>query len=253
MLIDFSTSVLGDLLPQEHKDLIGDNEWKVTRKKHRLVFQILTFPRSGSSMANDLAKISLSVNLSLHANVAKFDRKVEAKPNLTHAKCVSMDVNKDHNVSHSTKESSYGTVVKASLNNGGHAIRKDQDVSGGNTSITLLKDKPNNFPLAILVCYKDFCFIMNTRNMCHNEGFLEAWHDDFMVKKRLIWLEIEGVPIRAWCDDTFKQICSKYGRSSDSDREDEDSFRKYNNKDVKAYKDTDVESVADILDDSEKA
>ncbi|GJX54045.1 RNA-directed DNA polymerase, eukaryota [Tanacetum coccineum] len=38
---------------------------------------------------------------------------------------------------------------------------------------------------------------------------LEPWHDDFVLKERLVWLEIEGVPIRAWNNDTFKSICKK--------------------------------------------
>ena len=41
-----------------------------------------------------------------------------------------------------------------------------------------------------------------------------------MVEERLVWLEIEGVPIRAWENDTFKSICKKWGDllfSDDSD------------------------------------
>ncbi|GKE67900.1 hypothetical protein Tco_1522061, partial [Tanacetum coccineum] len=38
---------------------------------------------------------------------------------------------------------------------------------------------------------------------------LEPWHDDFVLKERLFWLEIEGVPIRD--NDTFKSICRKWG------------------------------------------
>ncbi|GJS04563.1 hypothetical protein Tco_0321071 [Tanacetum coccineum] len=40
---------------------------------------------------------------------------------------------------------------------------------------------------------------------------LKPRHDDFVVEERLIWLEIEGVPIRAWNNDAFNQICSKWG------------------------------------------
>nr|GEU76445.1 RNA-directed DNA polymerase, eukaryota, reverse transcriptase zinc-binding domain protein [Tanacetum cinerariifolium] len=40
---------------------------------------------------------------------------------------------------------------------------------------------------------------------------LEPWYDDFVLNERLIWLEIDGVTIRAWNNDTFKSICRKWG------------------------------------------
>ncbi|PWA89223.1 RNA-directed DNA polymerase, eukaryota, Reverse transcriptase zinc-binding domain protein [Artemisia annua] len=100
--------------------------------------------------------------------------------------------------------------------------KKPSHASGISTpTIILSQDIPNDFPLALLGCYKDFRSIANTRTMCSTEGFLEVdfkylgglwlWHNDFVVEERLIWLEIEGVPIRAWNNDTFTQICRKWG------------------------------------------
>ncbi|GJS98722.1 hypothetical protein Tco_0819892 [Tanacetum coccineum] len=40
---------------------------------------------------------------------------------------------------------------------------------------------------------------------------LKPWYDDFVVKERLVWLEIEGVPLRAWNNDTFNSIGSMWG------------------------------------------
>ncbi|GJX85395.1 RNA-directed DNA polymerase, eukaryota, reverse transcriptase zinc-binding domain protein, partial [Tanacetum coccineum] len=40
---------------------------------------------------------------------------------------------------------------------------------------------------------------------------LIPWHDDFVVKERLIWLEIEGVPLRPRDNDVFTKICNKWG------------------------------------------
>nr|GEZ79677.1 RNA-directed DNA polymerase, eukaryota, reverse transcriptase zinc-binding domain protein [Tanacetum cinerariifolium] len=37
-------------------------------------------------------------------------------------------------------------------------------------------------------------------------------HDDFNVDKRLVWLVVEGVPIRAWDNQVFSQICRKWGK-----------------------------------------
>ncbi|GKD13923.1 hypothetical protein Tco_1198330 [Tanacetum coccineum] len=40
---------------------------------------------------------------------------------------------------------------------------------------------------------------------------LKVRHDDFVVKERLLWIEFEGVPLRAWNQSTFKQIASRWG------------------------------------------
>ncbi|GJX97093.1 reverse transcriptase domain, reverse transcriptase zinc-binding domain protein [Tanacetum coccineum] len=42
-------------------------------------------------------------------------------------------------------------------------------------------------------------------------SLLKPWHDDFVVDERLIWLELEGVPLLAWNNVTFKNICSRWG------------------------------------------
>ncbi|GKB54842.1 hypothetical protein Tco_0905595 [Tanacetum coccineum] len=47
-------------------------------------------------------------------------------------------------------------------------------VGVNNSFITLSQDNPNDFPLAILGCYKDCRSIANTRNMCCSDGFLEV-------------------------------------------------------------------------------
>ncbi|GJW69243.1 hypothetical protein Tco_0123667 [Tanacetum coccineum] len=71
---------------------------------------------------------------------------------------------------------------------------------------------------------------------------LKPRHDDFVVEERLIWLEIEGVPIRAWNNDTFNQICSKWG---------EGSMGKYDQQGDKNIVENNLASVADIMDDIE--
>ncbi|GJW89550.1 RNA-directed DNA polymerase, eukaryota [Tanacetum coccineum] len=171
--------------------------------------------------------------LRLHAIVARFERK--------------MNGNSSHGVKMVSRNSAHlgDQEVK-----GGMETERDQEVKGCiNTRITLTHDISNDFPLALLGCYKDFRSIANTRFICRSEGFLEvefkylgglwvlfefksldakekslyhkgiaawfsslkAWHDDFVVEERLIWIEIEGVPLRAWSDKTFNKICSKWG------------------------------------------
>ncbi|GJY87422.1 RNA-directed DNA polymerase, eukaryota, partial [Tanacetum coccineum] len=117
-------------------------------------------------------------------------------------------------------------------------------------SSDLLSQEVNSeLELAVLGCHKDFRTIANSKIICRNEGFigvdvkylgglwvlftlqdkkardcflnhegvlswfssLKLWHNDFNVQERLVWLEIEGVPVRAWYDDTFKSVCKKWG------------------------------------------
>ena len=98
------------------------------------------------------------------------------------------------------------------------------------------------YPFALVVCFKDFRAISNIRSMCQGEGFNEVepkylgglwvlldfdsverrdafrhhhaflswfsavqpWQNDFVVKERLLWVEVEGIPLLAWSEDTFK-------------------------------------------------
>ncbi|GJZ95111.1 hypothetical protein Tco_0667314 [Tanacetum coccineum] len=125
---------------------MGDNEWKdITQKKHHSVFERLKFPQAKTSYAGDIAKISLTVKLCLHANVARFSKKEEVKP--FHA------------------ATSYVNSAKFSINGGGRDVKTDLEESGSNHSLITLKlDYSNYFPLAILGGYKDFHAIANTRS-----------------------------------------------------------------------------------------
>ncbi|GKE14207.1 hypothetical protein Tco_1421784 [Tanacetum coccineum] len=107
----------------------------------------------------------------------------------------------NRNDSYFCKTSSYANVVKASDNG------EFKDVGDSHHSVSLQMENSNEFPLAILGILSRF-------------SFLKPWHDDFVVEERFIWLEIEGVPLRAWNKETFTHICSKWGEvlfSSDTD------------------------------------
>ncbi|GJX36355.1 reverse transcriptase domain, reverse transcriptase zinc-binding domain protein, partial [Tanacetum coccineum] len=186
--------------------------------------------------------------LRLHANVARFNRNVgvgqpNGPPKVSILKVVSINSSK---VSTSHKEASYATVAKNLLGTGS----KLDDRETNTPSIPIALHTPNGFPLALLGCFKDFWSIANTCIMCSSEGFvdvdfkylgglwvlfyfntkesrdkflnhkgvnswfsiLKGWHDDFVVEERLIWLEVEGVPIRAWDNEVFTKICGKWGR-----------------------------------------
>ncbi|GJX71226.1 reverse transcriptase domain, reverse transcriptase zinc-binding domain protein [Tanacetum coccineum] len=197
--------------------------------------------------------------LRLHANVARFGRNVTVKPSHAGVKATNSVINNDRLYSSSNKTTSYVNAAKASLDEGKRSPKTSVDNDGEDIPVLNLSQTVSyEFPLAILGCYKDFRSIANTRILCRSEGFLDVdfkylgglwilfefksmdtrnnllkhegilswfssmkpWHDDFMVEERLVWLEIEGVPLRAWENDTFKSICSKWGEvffSDDSD------------------------------------
>nr|GEV25129.1 retrotransposon protein, putative, Ty1-copia subclass [Tanacetum cinerariifolium] len=151
--------------------------------------------------------------------VKKFDRKAVLKPSHGGAKIVTPVVSNNCNTGNSLKATSYTHVAKASGCDGVKVNTSDLNGSGDNDPhITLKHVNSNDFPLALLGCYKDFRAIANSpRNkfLKHN-GFLswfsslKPWHEDFVVEERLIWLEIEGVPLRAWHNDTLsKRLCIK--------------------------------------------
>ncbi|PWA51880.1 hypothetical protein CTI12_AA461240 [Artemisia annua] len=209
-------------------------------------------------LIGSLCKIWIG-KLRLYANVARFGRNEVTKPSNAGVKVVNSVSNNDRFASSNNKSSSYVNVAKASLGEGKISPNTDEDDVGKVTPALELNQADSiDFPLAILGCYKDFRSIANARILCHTEGFLEVdvkylgglwvmfefksletrdkflkhegvlswfsslkpWHDDFVVEERLVWLEIEGVPLRAWENDTFISICRKWGDvlfSDDSD------------------------------------
>ncbi|PWA48331.1 hypothetical protein CTI12_AA491790 [Artemisia annua] len=188
--------------------------------------------------------------LRLHANIARFAksdrkegvRKAQATVKSAVKPVVQKSVNRVVNCSQSFSNAVKGVFDGEKSDCGGMA--KD-DCS----TIVASRDDNPELESAILGCYKDFRSIVNSNIICRNEGFigvdvkylgglwvlfsfqdtkardcflkhegvkswfseLKPWHDDFVLQERLVWLEIEGVPIRAWNNDTFNSICSKYG------------------------------------------
>jgi len=102
---------------------------------------------------------------------------------------------------------------------------------------------------AVLAKVKDFSMLPYVENMCKSQGFLEvecrfvggmwimielptkltcynfrcneatrAWFDDirewsrnFVCHERLVWLDIEGVPLKAWSKSNFTKVASIWG------------------------------------------
>nr|GFA09452.1 reverse transcriptase domain, reverse transcriptase zinc-binding domain protein [Tanacetum cinerariifolium] len=84
---------------------------------------------------------------------------------------------------------------------------------------------------------------------------LKPWHDDFVVKERLIWIENKGVPLRGWDNDILLKFETS-GDSENSVNDDVGSMDKYEGQeenlmgvyqDVNLMEDNEEESVADSI------
>ncbi|KAL4574379.1 hypothetical protein LXL04_021208 [Taraxacum kok-saghyz] len=90
---------------------------------------------------------------------------------------------------------------------------------------------------ACLAKARDFLTLPNLRLLCMDEGFEDVdldisgtcssflnndsmdhwlsekrqWDRIFVVMERIVWLDVEGLPIRAWSKGAFRQIVSKLG------------------------------------------
>ncbi|GJX03840.1 hypothetical protein Tco_0189756 [Tanacetum coccineum] len=123
--------------------------------------------------------------------------------------------------SNSRKEYSYANVTKGSVSSRGLGDNMVHVESEGTPSITLQQVHSNDFPLALLGCYKDFWAIANARSMCRSEGFLDVefkylgglWvlFEFLSVEARENFLKHDGVLSWAWDSNTFTKFCNKWG------------------------------------------
>ncbi|KAL4592658.1 hypothetical protein LXL04_005661 [Taraxacum kok-saghyz] len=189
-------------------------------------------------LVQDLCKIRIG-KLRLHANVPKHPRKAVTR--LTGGENV-----KPHQFNSAPGgKAKYVSVLKnepVALDDNGET-KVQPSISIDYVPIE------NAYPFAVVGCYKDFRAIANIRCMCHGEGFIDIkpvylgglwvmidfpniispdaflvhnavslwfselrpWHNDFIVKERIVWLEAEGIPLLAWGDETVKSIAGKWG------------------------------------------
>ncbi|GJT31914.1 RNA-directed DNA polymerase, eukaryota [Tanacetum coccineum] len=143
--------------------------------------------------------------LRLHANVARFYRNMVAT---TPRAGVNGNIKADiPDRSYNTKANSYAFVAKTPyVDNmkGSYSVR--EDIGDHNPEIDLSHDGSIDFPFVVL----------NIRILVQLP--ILALYSD--LKERLVWLEVEGVPIHAWDNAVFRSICNKWGDmffSDDSD------------------------------------
>nr|GEV73123.1 RNA-directed DNA polymerase, eukaryota [Tanacetum cinerariifolium] len=187
------------------------------------VFNVERLVRNLCTVWNDRHK--------LHANIARFQRDVASGSNAG-VKMAGGFRDKKTNVFSSEKEN-----VKATKVNGG----------GGNSYVT------HDLDSYIMGELKQFSSINNVRVLLANEGFnilnvaylgglwvmiemdsantkskllqhvgVASWFNqlcnaqcDFVSRERVVWVDIEGVPLHVWSCNTFKKIGSKWGEMLD--------------------------------------
>nr|GEV86284.1 reverse transcriptase domain, reverse transcriptase zinc-binding domain protein [Tanacetum cinerariifolium] len=197
------------------------------------------------NLINSLKEVWIG-KLRLNANIARFDRKEGNKPLKADVKrqdsCILKPLDRVSINSHS--------FINVVGGHSSGVKKENKDVHLDESPSMILSQEDNSgLSLALIGCHKDFYSISNSKIVCKNEGFagvdikylgglwvlfefndknvrdnflkhegtlswfssLKPWHDDFMVKDRLIWLEVEGVPLLAWNNETFKKICSNWG------------------------------------------
>lgn len=100
----------------------------------------------------------------------------------------------------------------------------------------------STFPIIRMLCFdegfEDFdirhvgglwvMFEFKNREACKNflaskllyQWFVEKrkWDRDFMPPERLVWVDVEGLPLRAWSKDAFIKIVAKWGYNCSSRR-----------------------------------
>ncbi|GJU40218.1 RNA-directed DNA polymerase, eukaryota [Tanacetum coccineum] len=180
----------------------------------------------------------------LHANVARFSRVSEKNPNKTFVSSKPVGA------------SSYAATLKGNYNS--HPLVDPMPAIVLEESCLVSRDF-DNFVMGEI---KDFSAINNLRVLLANEGFLNvklayigglwvmieldststkekfmqhvgvaSWfarlcnaQEDFVSRERIVWVDIEGVPLRAWSQSTFKKIGAKWGEVMKLEENKEDMF-----------------------------
>ncbi|GJV46607.1 nucleotide-binding alpha-beta plait domain-containing protein [Tanacetum coccineum] len=161
----------------------------------------------------------------LHANVARFQRMPAnkgnnyVKDNKGDNRNSTGNVDKEKGVN--GQSNSYIHVVKT----GSHFVETEEE-----NDPTLVLDEScvnqQDFSLNLLGEVKEFASLSNLKRVLANEDVSKKMFQDntgvgtwfaqliqaskeFTVDERVTWEEIEGVPIKMWCENTFNRIASK--------------------------------------------
>ncbi|GJT13306.1 RNA-directed DNA polymerase, eukaryota [Tanacetum coccineum] len=160
-------------------------------------------------------------SMHLYVNVARFDR-----PPI-HSSRLNISTRPAANGA-----SSFASVLKGNPNNFNHIASSPAMVLDDECVVERDLD---NFVMREV---KDFSSINNLRVLLSNEGFqhvrlaylgglwvmIELTSPDFVSRERIVWIDIEGVPLHAWSRPTFSKIGSRWGEVIELEDNKEDCF-----------------------------
>nr|GEW47367.1 RNA-directed DNA polymerase, eukaryota [Tanacetum cinerariifolium] len=154
----------------------------------------------------------------LHANVVRFERS-------------SANVPRTHNSSRPNVDTATNGVSFASVLKGNNGTLNNISMA---PAMVLDDDCVVNHNLDFVVMgeVKDFSSINNLYFLLSKEGFLQVKiaylggfpEPDFVSRERIIWVDIEGVPLHAWSRPTFTKIGSRWGEVMDMEDCKDDCF-----------------------------
>ncbi|GJV42910.1 RNA-directed DNA polymerase, eukaryota [Tanacetum coccineum] len=157
---------------------------------------------------------------------------------------------------------SYAHVVKGS---------QSHNLDSENIPAMMLDDSclnQQNFNCCLMGKVQNFESLSNLKVVLVNEGFdnidlkymggywIQQASTDFFVEGRVAWVDIEGVPLKMWSDNTFKRIASKWGtlihepdfmEDNDDDSNNDDDLINDLKKDEELEGDSDTKAVPDII------
>nr|GEU52221.1 hypothetical protein [Tanacetum cinerariifolium] len=210
----------------------------ITKRKNHLG-QMFTFCRYIKVFDSKILIDSLSDvwigKLRLHANVARFDRNVVSKPSHAGEKD-SIDLQPknpylasekaDNVVNMGTNNSSFASVLNA----------RGKPKNFADSARTIVLDDEcimeRDLSCALMGKIKDINALSNLYVILTNEGFgVASWFiellpatNSFVSNVHLVWISVEGSPIKSWTSNTFAKIVSRWGVFSDVDIADDSSL-----------------------------
>ncbi|GKB00906.1 RNA-directed DNA polymerase, eukaryota [Tanacetum coccineum] len=180
--------------------------WKKSKEGKRFGFVRFINVFSVDRLVGNLCTIWIGRN-KLEANIARFER---AKGTNRNSNVSSKDVRP----AAAAKPNGSGNMETGM----GHQVPNIAQTSSHSSSALVLDD--SCVIECDLTCYatgkvKAIESIQNLRNILYNEGFPKEASCDFVSDERVVWIDLEGVPLNLWSKETFSRIGRKWGLIQD--------------------------------------
>ncbi|CAI9296608.1 unnamed protein product [Lactuca saligna] len=141
------------------------------------------------------------------------------------------------------------SVSYANVVSGGHSEKSFSEKEDSTIVLDYGNFVIDNKKLVYLAMFRDFSTLPNLRMLCHDEGFdnfiiryvgglwvmfkfkskeacknfltcdavnhwiseKRTWDKNFVTSDRIVWVAVEGLPLRAWSKNSFRHILAKWG------------------------------------------